>query len=185
MSKNIFFLNFVLASKPTLASCPLLINNLMKIQIELCKGFEPTVTYLAGSSMPSKTRQVHCIAQQGLLTFKCRDCVNGSLKQIIENATASTMGPSLARSSFTKDFIFDSFSSMLLLSKFLRFFLDLSANSSNWVSSIQLRYWDLFFQRFIRLPNQFWTFNWHNKQQSQVQSDRCKIPTDGVPISYS
>ena len=27
------------------------------------------------------------------------------------------------------------------------------------------------------------TQNWHNKEQSQVESDRCKIPTDGVPIS--
>ena len=99
------------------------------------------MAYLAGSSMPSKTRQVHCIAQQGLLTFKCRDCVNGSLKQIIENATASTMGPSLARSSFTKDFIFDSFSSMVLLSKFLRFFPIFQQ-----ILAIEfLFYWDLVF----------------------------------------
>ena len=106
------------------------------------------MAYLAGSSMPSKTRQVHCIAQQGLLTFKCRDCVNGSLKQIIENATASTMGPSLARSSFTKDFIFDSFSSMVLLSKFLRFFPIFQQ-----ILAIEfLFYWDIgicFFQKFI------------------------------------
>ena len=26
-------------------------------------------------------------------------------------------------------------------------------------------------------------YNWHNKQQSKVQSNRCKIPTDGVPFS--
>ena len=26
-------------------------------------------------------------------------------------------------------------------------------------------------------------FHWHNKQQSQVKSDQCKILTNGVPIS--